>query len=58
VGTIYEVTSQYEKIPSITTLQETAMIVGWGLAQAGRLWFNSTTNKFMGWDGTALKPLS
>jgi hypothetical protein len=58
MGTIYELTINYEKMPSITTATQTAMIVGWGVPEQGRFWFNSDTAKFMGWDGTALKTMS
>lgn len=39
--------------PSMTTVQATAMVVGWGASDAGKMWYDTTTNQFMGWNGAA-----
>lgn len=42
--------------PSMTTAQETAMVaVGpWGAGDAGKMWYNTTTNQWKGWNGTVI----
>lgn len=45
-------TTQGLLIPRWTTVQETANTGGWGSGEEGMTWFNTTTKKFMGWDGT------
>ena len=39
--------------PSMTTVQATAMVVGWGASDAGKQWYDTTTNQFMGWNGVS-----
>jgi len=39
--------------PRMTTAQRDAMSAGWGAGQAGRTIYNTTTNQWEGWNGTA-----
>lgn len=39
---------------SMTTAQRNVMIAGWGVGDAGKMWFNTTTSQWEGWNGTAI----
>lgn len=45
-------------MPTLTTAEQTALVVGWGAAEGGRWWFNSDTGKYTAWDGAALVELN
>jgi len=40
--------------PRMTTAQRNAMVAGWGAGQKGRMWFNTDTNQWEGWSGSAV----
>ncbi len=40
--------------PRMTTAQRNAMIVGWVLTDAGKMWYNTTTNQWEGWNGAGV----
>ena len=44
----------WTQLPNLTTIQRNAMIVGWGIPESGRAWFNTTTSQFEGWNGTTV----
>lgn len=37
----------------LTAAQETTLLTSLGAGDGGRMWFNTTTSQFMGWNGTA-----
>lgn len=43
--------------PKMTTAQRNTMVIGWGLVDAGKMWFNITLSTFEGWDGTQVVTL-
>jgi len=44
--------------PLLDHTEEGMMVVGWGIAEEGRFWFNTTQHRFRGWNGTVLVDLS
>jgi hypothetical protein len=40
--------------PKMTTAQENVMVAAWGAPEAGRMWYNTTTNQWDGWNGAAI----
>jgi len=42
---------------SVTAAEEATMIGGWGVAEAGRIWYNSTVNKARAWDGAVVRDM-
>lgn len=37
-----------------TTAERNLMIVGWGITQRGRMWYNTDDNQLEGWNGSAV----
>ena len=56
-GTVSPLVRVYNKgglqVTKLTTVQETTLIGTLGSSDAGLQWFNTDTNQFMGWNGTA-----
>lgn len=40
--------------PQMTTAERDIMTAAWGAADAGKEWFNTTTNQGEAWDGTQI----
>ena len=40
--------------PRMDTTERDTMTGGWGAAEAGRMWYNTTTNQWEGWDGGSI----
>jgi len=40
--------------PRMTTAERDAMVAKWGIAEAGRIWYNTDTNQWEGWNGTTV----
>ncbi len=45
---------QWFRPPQMTSTQRNTMTGGWGASEAGRMWFNSDTSQFEGWDGNSI----
>jgi len=42
------------RAPQMTSVQRTAMTAAWGAGDAGKEWYNTTTNQWEGWNGAAI----
>jgi len=40
--------------PRMTTAERDTMTSGWGAGEVGRIWYNTDTNQWEGWDGSAV----
>jgi len=38
----------------VTSAQRDIMIAGWGISESSIMWYNTTTLKWEGWNGTAI----
>lgn len=41
--------------PKLTQTEINDMIIGWGNAEAGRIWFNTDISQWQGWDGSLVQ---
>lgn len=42
------------QVPTMTTTERNTMTSGWGASQAGREWYNTTTNQGEAWNGSTI----
>ena len=47
-------TSNWLRGPRLTNVQQAAMIAAFGVGDAGKQWFNTDLNQFVGWNGTGV----